>query len=518
MKDRIIVRGARQHNLKGFDLEIPRRAFTVITGPSGSGKSSLAFDTIYAEGQRRYVESLSAYARQFLERMEKPDVDSVDGLSPAVAIEQKNPTKTSRSTVGTATEIYDYLRLLWARIGRTHCRVCGRELHPDTVQSVTDRVLALPVGTRFSVAFPLRLSAVVTHAVVVENLRAQGFVRVHADVRTLYLEDLKGGAHDLTKARELLVIVDRLSVDDQARGRLADAVATAFREGDGDAVILTESGVLRFTERFECPDDGTRAPTPTPQLFSFNSPRGACVECNGFGAILEYDEALIVPHPERPLRDGAIHPWTMPRYDNKRRALADFVKREKIPMDVPWQQLPSAARQRLLRARVRGYKGIFPFLKDLEEKRYKQYIRVFLRHYQSARVCPSCGGAKLQPDALQVRIAGMSIAQVAELPTDRLLPWLDGLQLTPFEREVAAHILKEARDRVQFLCDVGLNYLTLNRATRTLSGGEAQRIGLANSLGAQLVDTLYVLDEPSIGLHPRDTDRLLRLLHRLRDA
>jgi excinuclease ABC subunit A len=527
VKDFISIKGARQHNLKGIDLEIPRRAFTVITGPSGSGKSSLAFDTIYAEGQRRYVESLSAYARQFLERMEKPDVDSIDGLSPAVAIQQKNPTKTSRSTVGTATEIYDYLRLLWARVGRTFCRVCGRELRPDTVQSVTDSVLALPVGTRFSIAFPLRLSAAVTHQVVVENLRAQGFVRVHADGGALHLEDLATDTTDLTRATQVFVVVDRLAVDDAARGRLADAVASAFREGDGDCVVLLEQpsaesrvprAVLRFTERFECPDDGTRAPTPSPQLFSFNSPRGACVQCNGFGAILEYDENLIVPHAQRTLREGAIDPWTMPRYDNKRRALAEFARRERIPLDEPWQRLSAAAREKLLRARTRGFKGILPFLGDLEEKRYKQYIRVFLRRYQSARECPSCAGAKLQPDALQVRIGAMNIAQVAELPIDRVVPWLDGLQLTEFERGVAAHLLKEARDRVQFLCDVGLNYLTLNRATRTLSGGEAQRIGLANSLGAQLVDTLYVLDEPSIGLHPRDMSRLLRLLVRLRDT
>src|SRR5688572_19096418 len=263
MKSHIRIRGARQNNLKGIDLDIPRRAFTVITGPSGSGKSSLAFDTIYAEGQRRYVESLSAYARQFLERMEKPDVDAIEGLSPAVAIEQKNPTKTSRSTVGTATEIYEYLRLLWARIGSTHCLACDRELRPDTVQSVSDAVFKLPVRTRFSVAFPLPRSAVLTHDLVVENLRAQGFVRVQADGQTLHLEELERGV-DLTRAKDLFVIVDRLTVEDAARGRLADAVATAFREGDGDCVMLLETSVLRFTERFECPDDGTRAPTPTP--------------------------------------------------------------------------------------------------------------------------------------------------------------------------------------------------------------------------------------------------------------
>jgi excinuclease ABC subunit A len=530
VKDKIIVRGARQHNLKGFDLEIPRRAFTVITGPSGSGKSSLAFDTIYAEGQRRYVESLSAYARQFLERMEKPDVDLIEGLSPAVAIEQKNPTKTSRSTVGTATEIYDYLRLLWARIGRTFCPKCGREMKPDTVQSVADTILALPVGTRFYVTFPLVLSAEVTHDVAVENLRAQGFVRVVVDGAIKHLDDLLTETIDITFAKQLLVVVDRLAVNDDARGRLPEAVGTAFRDGDGDCVILFTEKMLvpsvikepaisvRFTERYECANDGTRAPAPTPQLFSFNSPRGACKRCNGFGATLEYDETLIVPYPSRSLRDGAIAPWTMPRYENKRRALAEFAKKEGISMDTPWEKLAKTSREKLLRGKSKGYKGIFPFMVDLEEKKYKQYIRVFLRQYQTAQECPDCHGTKLQPEALQVRITGRTVAEVSELPVDRLLEWLETVELTAYEREVASHVLKEARNRVQFLCDVGLNYLTMNRATRTLSGGEAQRIGLANSLGSQLVDTLYVLDEPSIGLHSRDMDRLLRLLHRLRDT
>ena len=529
MKDSIIVRGARQNNLKDFDLEIPRRTVTVITGPSGSGKSSLAFDTIYAEGQRRYVESLSSYARQFLERMEKPDVDLVEGLSPAVAIEQKNPTKTSRSTVGTATEIYDYLRLLWARVGHTFCPTCGREIKPDTVQSVSDTVLALPAGARFYVTFPLRLSSKVTHDVVIENLRAQGFLRVAVDGVVMHLDEVAESKRDITRAKELLVVVDRLAVSPDSAGRLSDAVGTAFAEGEGDCVILFTDDIvspldqlavrkLRFTERFECANDGTLAPTPTPQLFSFNNPRGACSQCNGFGAILEYDESLVVPYPTRSLRDGAIDPWTKPRYDNKRRALAEFAKRERIPMDKPWDQLTSAQRQLLLNSRTRGYKGIFPFLRDLEEKRYKQYIRVFLRQYQTAQECPRCHGTKLQPDALNVRVGGLNIAQVAELPVDRLAEWLNELELSEFERRVAEMILKEARDRVTFLRDVGLGYLSMNRATRTLSGGEAQRIGLANSLGSQLVDTLYVLDEPSIGLHSRDMDRLLKLLQRLRDA
>jgi excinuclease ABC subunit A len=529
VKDRIVVRGARQHNLKNIDLDIPRRAFTVVTGPSGSGKSSLAFDTIYAEGQRRYVESLSAYARQFLERMEKPDVDLIDGLSPAVAIEQKNPTKTSRSTVGTATEIYDYLRLLWARVGRTVCPTCGRELKPDTVQSVTDVVLTLAEGTRFYVAAPLRLSEEVTHEVVLENLRPQGFVRISLDGRVVHIDELAVENADVTRAKELLVVIDRLAVAEETRSRLADAVATAFREGDGDAVILFATVLsspfdgapvtrLRFTERFQCPNDGTTMPAPTPQLFSFNSPRGACPQCNGFGAILEYDETLIVPYPERTLREGAIAPWTMPRYENKRRALAEFAKKEKISMDLPWRELGAAQREKLLHGSQRGWKGIFPFLRDLEEKRYKQYIRVFLRQYQTAQECPSCHGTKLQPEALRVFVGGRHIAEISEYPVSTLISWLDQLRLTPMEQEIAAHILREARDRVQFLCDVGLNYLSLNRATRTLSGGEAQRIGLANSLGSRLVDTLYVLDEPSIGLHSRDMDRLLKLLLRLRDG
>jgi excinuclease ABC subunit A len=538
VKDRLTVRGARQHNLKGFDLDIPRRALTVITGPSGSGKSSLAFDTIYAEGQRRYVESLSAYARQFLERMEKPDVDSIEGLSPAVAIEQKNPTKTSRSTVGTATEVYDYLRLLWARIGRTICPKCGRVLKPDTVQSVTDAVLSLPAGTRFSVAFPLRMSARVTHEVAVENLRAQGFVRVSTNGTVRHLDELSAAGVDLTTAPDPLVIVDRLAVDPASAGRLADAVGVAFADGDRDCVILFTEPVtappgttgdadaapvtrLRFTERFECPNDGTKAPQPTPQLFSFNNPRGACPTCNGFGAVLEYDESLIVPHPERSLSEGAIDPWTKPRYETQRRTLLEFAKQQSIPSTVPWTALSDAQRTTLLQHKGKGrggYVGIFPFLRNLESKRYKQYIRVFLRQYQSAESCPACHGAKLQPEALHVRIWGRTIAEVAELPLDALTTWLQHLPLSPFESKVADAVLREARDRVRFLCDVGLGYLSLNRATRTLSGGEAQRIALANSLGSRLVDTLYVLDEPSIGLHPRDMSRLLALLARLRDS
>ena len=534
MKDRIRIRGARQHNLKGFDLDIPRRAITVVTGVSGSGKSSLAFDTIYAEGQRRYVESLSAYARQFLERMEKPAVDSIEGLSPAVAIEQKNPTRTSRSTVGTATEIYDYLRLLWARVGRSYCRVCGRELRPDTVQTVTDAVMALPEGTRFMVACPLIRSREVTHAVIVENLRARGLVRVALGDRIVHLDDVDTEGIDLAAAGDVQIVIDRLRVEPSAHGRIADAVQTSFTEGDGDTVLLFPEPVLppealrastgntpvtrlAFTERFECPNDGTRAPMPTPQLFSFNNPRGACPTCNGFGATLDYDEALIVPNPERSVRDGAIDPWTAPRYEKQRRTVVEFARSLGVSPDAAWKTLPVKAREQLLRSKSRAYTGIFPFLEALEEKRYKQYIRIFLRKYQSARTCRDCGGSKLQPDAMAVRIQDRTIADVTQMPVRDLHSWLDTLALSPSETQIAEAVLREARSRTRFLSDVGLTYLTLDRATRTLSGGEAQRITLSNALGAALVDATYVLDEPSIGLHPRDLDKLLALLMRLRD-
>ncbi len=536
MKDTLVIRGARQHNLKGIDVDIPRRAITVITGPSGSGKSSLAFDTIYAEGQRRFVESMSAYARQFLERMKKPDVDFIDGLSPAVAIEQKNPTRTSRSTVGTATEILDYLRLLWARVGHTICPVCGRRLKPDTPQSAADAVVALDEGTRVMITFPIRHSSKVTHAQVIENLKAKGFVRVVADGVPLHLDELPPKTN-LAKTKELLVVADRLSVSRESLTRFTDAFEISFTEGDGDAVALTEGSPtavdrerttdngkpytrFAFTTRFQCPNDGHVAPIPSPQLFSANNPRGACPTCNGFGATLEYDISLIVPYPDRTLRDGAIDPWTAPRYDNKRRALAEFAKKERIPMDAPWRDLTPDQQEKLLNGKTKGFLGIISHLESLEPKKYKQYIRVFLRKYQMAQTCRTCRGAKLVGDALNVKVAGKSIADAAQMPIDLLQGWLETLaiQLTPTEQEVAAHILREARNRVRFLCDVGLTYLTLDRGARTLSGGEAQRIGLANSLGSSLVDTTYVLDEPSIGLHPRDMDRLLGLLRRLRDG
>src|SRR3989454_636436 len=445
---RVVIRNARQHNLKGITVELPRRALTVITGPSGSGKSTLAFDTLYAEGQRRYIESLSTYAKQFLDRMPKPLVDAIEGISPAVAIEQKNPTTSSRSTVGTATEIYDFLRLLWARVGTQFCVKCGQEVKVDTVQEV----------------------------------------------------------------------VDRLPASEGNRGRLADAVATAFNEGEGVAVALENGDRRRFSEHPTCSHCATPAPALTPILFSFNNPRGACPGCNGFGAVLEYDESLIVPQPRKSLAQGALDPWTKPRYEGRRRILRETARAKGIPLDAPWEDLTGKARHFLLNGASGRFLGMLPFLQRLEAKRYKQYIRVFLRQYQLAKVCPACGGARLKSEALAVRVGGRTIADVAALSAGALRDGIGGLGLTPFHRGAAVHILAELAARVSFVNDVGLGYLTLDRLTRTLSGGEAQRIALSNALGSHLVDTLYVLDEPTIGLHAGDTDRLLGLLRRLADA
>jgi len=512
--DRIVIQGAHQHNLKGISLEIPHRALTVITGPSGSGKSSLAFDTLYAEGQRRYIESLSTYAKQFLDRMPKPVVDRIDGVAPAVAIEQKNPTTSSRSTVGTATEIADYLRLLWARIGRQMCHVCGEPVTVDSPSTAASRLLEHPPDGRVLICFPLPIAGRPSHELVLENLRAMGFVRVMVEDQVHQLEMLP---KDVRLDRmPCLVVVDRIAVTASGRGRLADSIAIAFAEGEGRAEVHGSATLMRFSQHPRCVACDTPTVPLSPALFSFNNPRGACPGCNGFGAVLEYDESLIVPDPERSLEDGAIDPWTKPRYTRRRRLLKQTAESRDIDCDAPWNSLTKADRRYLLHNTKGRFQGIFPFLRALERKRYKQYIRVFLRQYQLAKRCPDCGGARLRPEALAVRIAGVSIGDIARLTADGLAAWLDALQATAYEEAVAATILRELHDRVHFLRDVGLGYLSLDRQTRTLSGGEAQRISLANALGSRLVDTMYVLDEPSIGLHPRDIHRLLSLLHRLR--
>jgi excinuclease ABC subunit A len=518
---RVILRNVRQHNLKGITVEFPRRALSVVTGPSGSGKSSLAFDTLYAEGQRRYIESLSTYAKQFLERMPKPLVDAMEGLSPAVAIEQKNPTTSSRSTVGTATEIADFLRLLWARAGTQSCLQCGRAVKRDTVQEAVDSVLTEngePETGNVVVAFPLPHSAHRPDVEIAAQLRAAGFVRAQVDGEVVRLDE--DGAEGRVRAgTDVLVLVDRIAPVPENRGRLADAVATAFSEGEGIAVAFNNGDRRRFSEHPACSACGAAAPALTPVLFSFNNPRGACPTCNGFGAVLEYDESLIVPDRTRSLARGALDPWTKPRYEGRRRLLRETARTRGIGLDVSWKDIPARERHFLLHNQGGGrYLGIFPFLERLEAKRYKQYIRVFLRQYQLAKTCPGCGGARLKPEALAVSVAGKTIAEVAALTAADLVIWLDHLDLPAFQQRVADHILGELRARVGFVNDVGLGYLTLDRQTRTLSGGEAQRIALSNALGSHLVDTLYVLDEPSIGLHPADVDRLLGLLRRLADA
>ncbi len=488
----------------------------MVTGPSGSGKSSLAFDTLYAEGQRRYIESLSTYAKQFLDRMPKPRVGRIDGVSPAVAIEQKNPTTSSRSTVGTATEIYDYLRLLWARVGHPHCPSCGGAVDSESPSTGAKQLVGRFPGEQLTIAFPLPRSDHPSHDLIRDNLRAMGFVRVMVAGAVHRLETLPADVR--LDSDDVLVLVDRVKATPTNRGRVADSLAQALAEGDGLAEALAAGQRVRLSDRPRCTECGTAAIPLSPNLFSFNNPRGACPTCNGFGAVLEYDESLIVPDAKRSLAEGALDPWTKPRYVGRRRTLREVATRESIPYDLPWRRLRAPQRRLLLEGQSGRFLGVFPFLRRLESKRYKQYIRVFLRQYQKAITCPDCHGARLRPEPLAVTVGGVSIAVVSAKTADELAQWLNDLQLTAFERKVAETVLRELHSRVEFLLDVGLGYLTMGRQTRTLSGGEAQRITLANALGASLVDTLYVLDEPSIGLHPRDIDRLLGLLRRLRDA
>ncbi|MGD8494698.1 MAG: excinuclease ABC subunit UvrA [Gemmatimonadales bacterium] len=528
----IVVRGARQHNLKGVDLEIPHRSMTVVTGPSGSGKSSLAFDTVYAEGQRRYVESLSTYAKQFLERMPKPNIDRIDGICPSVAIDQRNAIRSSRSTVGTVTEVYDYLRLLWARIGKTICPDCGEPVLPDSPTTAANEVLAAAASELAYVAYPMPVPVATAAADVAENLRAEGFVRVLVDGKEVHLDDPERSeaevAAALSAGSEMFVVADRLRLEDDDRERLTSALAAAFAEGQGHAVVLVvergdDSGLaitrrFSFSERYQCDSCGREFTEPTPLLFSFNHPTGACETCNGFGATLEYDESLIVPDPDRGLADGALDPWTKPRYKKERARLMEFAKGRDINPHTPWRELPEDVRHDLLHG-ADDTEGVLPFLRDRERKRYKQYIRVFLRGYQLPVTCPDCGGARLSPEALAVQIDGRTIAEVSALMIDELTAWIEALapKLSPFEGGVSATVREEITDRLRFLSSVGLGYLTLDRQARSLSGGEMQRIRLAGSLGSRLVDTLYVLDEPTIGLHARDVEQFIGVLESLRD-
>ncbi|HEX4950428.1 MAG TPA: excinuclease ABC subunit UvrA [Blastocatellia bacterium] len=542
-EEAIIVRGARVHNLKNIQFEIPLNSLTVVTGVSGSGKSSLAFDTVYAEGQRRYVESLSAYARQFLERMEKPDVDEVVGICPAVAISQKNSTRNPRSTVGTQTEIYDYLRLLFARAGTTICYNCGNPVKRDTPQAIAERVLEEPEGTRFYVLFPAEAGMMerieesgkkTTKKKVSEHVRLsinahlmslmqRGFIRLYDATTNEIIELQSPDSFTANSFEDIYVLVDRMTVrhgDEAVRARLVDSLEICYIEGHGQAVIqlLTPEGhrQLRFSEKFSCKSCGIDYVLPEPQLFSFNNPFGACPTCQGFGNTIGLDLDLVIPNKDLSLAEGAVEALTKPQFDWWMPRLKDFAARVGIPMDKPYWSLTEEQQQMI----VNG-KGTFPGIRkvfaQLEEKKYKMHVRVFLAKYRGYTRCPECNGGRLRREAQCVKIGGQSLPQVCALPIKDASVFFHALQLTEEQHAIADRLLKEIKQRLKFLVDVGLDYLTLDRLASTLSGGEAQRIQLATNLGASLVGALYVLDEPSIGLHPRDSDRLIKLLENLRD-
>ncbi len=547
LTESIVVRGARVHNLKNIDFEVPHNTLTVVTGVSGSGKSSLAFDTIYAEGQRRYVESLSAYARQFLERIEKPEVDSIDGIAPAVAIRQKNTTRNPRSTVATATEIYDYLRLLFARIGRTYCVNCGREVKKDTVDEIADPVLALDPETRVQVLFPLQPAVAVTQSAEKKVSGARPAKKKKAAPDTGLTDQLKARLFDLRKGgfnrlyqagqvfefstpeslldirfdQPVFMLVDRLTVSAEARTRIVDAIETAYREAgevifDLPAHNDQPARQLRFAQRFECKNCSLRYEEPEPRLFSFNNPYGACARCQGFGNTIDFDLERVIPDPLKSLGEGAIDPWNKPKYRGLFTDMKRFAKQADIPLDVPWADL-DAAQQELILDGDGKFLGVRGFFQYLERKKYKLHIRVFLSRYRGYSTCPECRGSRLRLEARQVKIDGKNICEVCAMTVEDAAKFFAGVELSAEEAEIADRLLQEIRERLRFLNDVGLEYLTLDRLSSTLSGGEAQRIQLATSLGSRLVGTLYVLDEPSIGLHSRDTHRLIKILQDLRD-
>ncbi len=547
--DAIVIRGARTHNLKNISCEIPHGKLTVVSGVSGSGKSSLAFDTIYAEGQRRYVESLSAYARQFLERIEKPDVDEIDGLAPAIAIKQKNTTRNPRSTVATATEIYDYLRLLYARAGEVHCIYCDGLVKRDSMDEVAEAVLDLDEGTRLNALFPVRhempaaepvkttkrgkaAGKAATKSAVLEpmseglkarlvELRGSGFNRLYQDGQ-IFEFSTPESLLEVDFAAPLFVLLDRIVVNAENRARIVDAAEIAYREAG--EVIFEEAprddGIARrrhrFSGEYECKSCHRPGKEPEPRLFSFNNPFGACPRCQGFGNTVDYDLNLVIPDKGLSLSDGAIDPWNRPKYRSWFTEMKKQASALGVPMDVPWREMSEAAREVVLRGKG-TFEGVHGFFAQMEKKKYKLHVRVMLSKYRGYAECPECRGQRLRAEARAVRINGLNICQSAALTIAKAKDFFASLKLTPMQEEIAGPILEEVQQRLSFLDAVGLEYLTLDRLASTLSGGEAQRIQLATSLGSQLVGTLYVLDEPSIGLHTRDTARLIRILKKLRD-
>ncbi|MFZ0452081.1 MAG: excinuclease ABC subunit UvrA [Desulfatiglandaceae bacterium] len=532
--DQIKIRGARVHNLKNISLDIPRNQLVVITGLSGSGKSSLAFDTIYAEGQRRYVESLSAYARQFLEQMDKPDVDTIEGLSPAISIEQRSSSRNPRSTVGTVTEIYDYMRVLYARVGRPHCPKCHVEIHPQTVQQIVDRILGLPEGDRVEILAPLESGRKGTHAQLLQKLRKEGFTRVRVDGENRLLdEDI---VLNKNKKHDILVVVDRLVIKEGIGRRLTDSMELTLSLSEGVAIAdVAGSDEIFFSQKAACPSCGLGIPELTPQMFSFNNPQGACGECSGLGTKKYLDPDLVVPDPQRSLREGAIAPWANRHSVHFQQILDSLCSHYGVDIYSAFNILPEMVRNVFLYGSGeevikfyferndrrysygRPFEGVIPNLERryLETNSYQ--VREDIEQYMSIRPCPVCHGARLKPESLAVLIGGKGIQEITALPVEKAREFFADLPLTSKEKVIGKRVLKEIMERLDFLASVGLNYLTLDRASATLSGGEGQRIRLATQISSGLAGVLYVLDEPSIGLHQRDNLRLLQNLYRLKE-
>src|SRR5579875_1969138 len=537
--DSIVIKGAREHNLKNVDLTLPRNRLIVITGLSGSGKSSLAFDTIYAEGQRRYVESLSAYARQFLGQMDKPDVDSIEGLSPAISIDQKTTSRNPRSTVGTVTEIYDYLRLLWARVGHPHCHICGRPIAGQSAEQIIDQVMELPEGTRFMVLAPIVRGRKGEYGKQLEELRGEGFTRVKVDGELRRLDEEIG--LDKRFKHDIAVVVDRLVMKPELRKRLADSVETAVALADGLVEVeLVDSGpptqIQTYSERFACPVHGPSLVELEPRIFSFNSPHGACPRCTGLGSQMEIDPELVVPDPSLSIGEGAIAPWAASASDYYEQLIQAIAERYGVDLDTPWEELPEESREFFLygtgggrvqisyrnrfgrrRSYATTFEGIVPNLERRYRETDSEFTREKIEEYMTLRPCPECRGARLRPESRAVLVAGTAIHQFTALSARRALEWVRGLELSEHDRRIARLVLREIEERLQFLDNVGVGYLSMDRAAATLSGGEAQRIRLATQIGSSLVGVLYILDEPSIGLHQRDNQKLIATLERLRD-